>query len=79
MLFTLYINDLPTVTKFSNIESYIDDIKIYLSCSSRNIYSCVQQVAKDLESIAGWCCAYHLHINPDKTKLALFGTRQLVS
>ena len=32
MLFTLYMNDLPMVTKFSNIESYVDDTKIYLSC-----------------------------------------------
>ena len=32
MLFTVYMNDLPTVTKYSNIESYVDDIKIYLSC-----------------------------------------------
>ena len=29
MLFTLYMNDLPTVTKFSNIESYVDDNNIY--------------------------------------------------
>ena len=60
MLFTLYMNDLPTVTKFSNIESYVDDTKIYLSCASKDIRSCLQQVAEDLESIAGWCCANHL-------------------
>ena len=60
MLFTLYMNDLPTVTKFSNIESYVDDTKIYLSCTSKDIRSCLQQVAEDLESIAGWCCANHL-------------------
>ena len=69
MLFTLYMNDLPTV----------DDTKIYLSCASKDIYSCMQQVSEDLENIAGWCCANHLLINPDKTKLVLFGTRQLVS
>ena len=74
MLFTLYTNDLPTVTKFSNIESYVDDTKIYLSCASKDIHSCMQQVSEDLESIAGWCCANHLLINPDKTKLVLFGT-----
>ena len=39
----------------------------------------MQRVAEDLESIAGWCCANRLLINPDKTKLLLFGTRQLVS
>ena len=40
---------------------------------------CLHQVTQDLESIAAWCCANHLLINPDKTKLVLFGTRQLVS
>ena len=79
MLFTLYMNDLSTVAKFSNIESYVDDTKIYLSCTSKDIHSCLQQVSEDLKSIAGWCCANHLLINPDKTKLVLFGTRQLVS
>ena len=53
MLFTLYMNDLPTATKFSNIESYVDDTKIYLSCASKDIHSCMQRVAEDLESIAG--------------------------
>ena len=71
MLFTLYMNDLPTVTKFSNIESYVDDNKIYLSWASKDIHSCMQRVAEVLESIAGWCCANHLLINPDKTKLVL--------
>ena len=75
MLFTLYMNDLPTVTKYSNIESYVDDTKIHLSCASKDIHSCMQEVSEDLDSIAGWCCANHLLINPDKTKLVLFGTR----
>ena len=31
------------------------------------------------ELVAGWCCQNQLLINPEKTKLVLFGTRQLVS
>ena len=54
MLFTLYTNDLPTVTKFSNIESYVDDTKIYLSRASKDIHSCMQQVCEDLENMAGF-------------------------
>ena len=72
MLFTLYMNDLPMVTKFSNIESYVDDTKIYLSCVSKDIHSCMQQVSEDRENIAGWCCANHPLLNSDKTKLVLF-------
>ena len=40
MLFTLYMNDFPTVTKFSNIESYVDDTKIYL-CVRLKIFNLV--------------------------------------
>ena len=54
MLFTLYMKDLPTVTKFSNIESYVDDTKIYLSRASKDIHSCMQQVCEDLENMAGF-------------------------
>ena len=36
-------------------------------------------VAEDLRRVAEWCCANHLLVNRDKTKLLLFGTRQLLS
>ena len=36
-------------------------------------------VAEDLRRVAEWCYANHLLVNPDKTKLRLFGTRQLLS
>ena len=79
MLFGLYMNDLPGVIKSSNIESYVDDTKIYLSFSTNDVDSCLRLVAEDLRRLAEWCCANHLLVNPDKTKLLLFGTRQLLS
>ena len=33
LMFSLYMNDLPSVVKFSSVESYVDDTKVYLSCS----------------------------------------------
>ena len=72
------MNDLPSVVKFSSVESYVDDTKVYLSCSSENIDSCVAKVSEDLRLIASWCCMNKLLINPDKTKLILFGTKQLL-
>ena len=80
MLFSSYMNDLAGVTKFSNIENVrVDDTKIYLSSSAQDIHSCLHQMPQDLELVAGWCCANQLLINPEKIKLVLFGTRQLVS
>jgi len=31
LLFSLYMNDLPSVVKFSRVQSYVDDTKVYLS------------------------------------------------
>ena len=79
LLFSLYMNDLPSVVKFSSVESYVDDTKIYLSFSSKDIDSCLTKVPEGLRLIAAWCCTNKLLINPSKTKLILFGMRQLLS
>ena len=41
--------------------------------------SCLVTMTEDLRLIAGWCCSHQLLINPSKTKLIFFGTRQLLS
>ena len=69
--FSLYMNDLPEVIKFSNIESYVDGTKIYFSFASKNIDSCLRHVAEDLKLVSEWCCANHLLINPGKIKPGL--------
>ena len=79
LMFSLYINELPSVVKFSSLESYVDDTKVYLSCSSKNIDSCLAKVSEGLRRIASLCCTNKLLINPDKTKLILFGTKRLLS
>ena len=78
MLFSLYKNDLPSVVKFSCVESYFDDTKIYLSFSAKDLDTCMTQVIEDLRNIASWCCTNNLLINPRKTKFIVFGVRQLV-
>ena len=77
--FSLYMNNLPSVVKFSSVESYVDDTKVYLSFSSKGIDSCLTKVTEDLRLVAAWCCNNKLLINPSKTKLILFGMRQLLS
>ena len=79
MLFNLYINDLPSAVKSNCTDSYVDDTKIYCSFSAKNMNSCLVKMTEDLRLIAGWCCSHQLLINPSKTKLIFFGTRQLLS
>ena len=78
LLFSLYMNDLPSVVKFSSVESYAGDTKVYLSISPKDIDSCLTKVTEDLRFIAVWCCTNKLLINLGKTKLILFGIRQLL-
>ena len=77
-LFGIYINDLPTIPHFTSLELYVDDSKLYLSFPVRDVNTIVQQINEDLSLIASWCCHNHLLINPDKTKLLVMGTRQML-
>ena len=77
-LFNIYLNDLPIIPHFSLLESYVDDAKLYLSFPVRDLNTIVQQINKDLSLIASWCCYNHLLINPDKIKLLVMGTRQML-
>ena len=79
MLFNLYINDLPSAVKSSCTDSYVDDTKIYCSFSAKIMNSYLVKMTEDLRLIAGWSCSHKLLINPSKTKLIFFGTRQLLS
>ena len=62
-LFSLCMNDLPKVIKFINIKSCVDDTKIYLSFTLKDIDSCLCQVAEDLKHVSEWYYANHLLIN----------------
>ena len=72
------MNDLASVVKFSSVESYADDTKVYLSISSKDIDSCLTKVTEDLRLIAVWFFTNTLLINPSKIQLILFGIRQLL-
>ena len=58
---------------------YVHAIVLWTHAKPNDVDSCLRQVAEDLRCVVEWCCANHLLVNPDKTKLLLFGTRQLLS
>ncbi len=78
-LFSIYINDLPTTPIVCHLESYVDVSKIYLSFSYRDINVAEIQLTDDLRRIVAWCCSNSLLANPEKTKLFLFGTPQMLN
>ena len=74
----IYINDLPGVPKTCLLESYVDDSKLYLSFAVKDFEDAANQLDEDLERVAAWCCQNSLLTNPDKTKLLLLGTQQML-
>ena len=77
-LFNVYINDMPGVPNYCSLESYVDDSKLHLSFLVKDIDGAARQITEDLRKVAAWCCQNSLLINPDKTKLLLIGTRQML-
>lgn len=65
LLFTLFINDLPNVIKFSNVLMYADDVKIFLSFNQYADHRLLQQ---DLDSFLSWCNLNLMELNLKKCK-----------
>ena len=76
VLFNLYLNDLLEVIEETEIDSYVDDTKLYLSISLKDIQVGLSHISEDLKQVAEWCCSNSLLINPKKTKFILFGVPQ---
>jgi hypothetical protein len=78
LLFCIYINDLSRVPQASELESFVDDSKIFMSFPIEDIASAKTKIEEDLKLVAAWFFENKLLINPEKTKLLLIGTRQLL-
>ena len=74
VLFTLYINDLPSCIQFSNIMMYADDTVIYLSSTSTSDIEL--KLNLDLANLSQWLHYNKLVLNMKKTEFMTFGTRQ---
>ena len=78
-LLNIYITDLPAVPNLCSLKSYVDDSQLHLSFPVQETAMAVEHLSKDLQRIAAWCCTHSLLINPDKTKLLLLGTTQMLA
>ncbi len=74
LLFTLYINDLPEVTKHSKVVLYADDTALFVS--SKNLAEIQTKLSEDLDSVSRWLAENRLTLNAKKTKCMLFGSPQ---
>ena len=62
-----------------SLESYVDDSKTFLSFSLSHIEHSLLHIEEDLHRIFEWCCNNSLLENPEKNKMLVVGTRQLMN
>ena len=70
---------LTEVPRHCSTECYVDDTKLFFSFNLHDSQRIVQQMNEDLLQLRNWCFGNRLLLNPDKTKLIVFGSRQMSS
>ena len=78
MLFTIYINHLISVITHSQPAAYVDDSQLHFKFTVLDSSSAMTAVNQDLRNISKWCAKNSLLINPEKTKLVVVGSAQLI-
>lgn len=68
LLFSLYINDVGDVLKFSKFHLFADDLQIYISDIWQNRVDCVCRLNDDLQSVLLWSIKNKLILNTNKTQ-----------
>ena len=69
LLFIMYINDLPTVTKYCKVHLYADDTLLFFESSS--VQTIEAALSEDLGHVVGWLNQNYLMLSHSKTKVML--------
>ena len=76
LLFLLYINDIVDVLECTKCYLYADDTVLYMSDPNEAVAHAGLQ--HDLHAFRAWCDINRLTINTKKTKVVLFGMRNML-
>ena len=74
LLFLIFINDLPKVSKFLNFSLFADDTNIYYESS--DLLNIQKIVNRELRKVRKWLEANRLALNIDETNFVLFHSSQ---
>lgn len=77
LLFSLYVNELPTRIRHCSIHMYADDVQLVMSCPLGLIEHATSCINEDLEGIAQWSRSNGLFLNPDKSKCIVVSKKPL--
>lgn len=67
LLFSIFINDLPSVLNCS-LHMFADDVQLYLSCKPGDVTSCVANLNHELDKVSSWVSVNKLCLNIRKTQ-----------
>ena len=79
ILFSIYVNDLSTIPQHCSSKVFVNDNKLYTSFPVQQCELAVTDVNEDLRKIRDWCFDNRFLLNASKTKLILFGSRQMIA
>lgn len=77
LLFSLYINELPTLIKHCSINMYADDVQLVLSCPLGLIEHGATCINEDLADIVRWSNHNGLVLNPKKSNCIVISKKSL--
>ena len=74
LLFIIYLNDLPSITKDLKTIIYADDTTLFATLNNDNFSAVKDKINNELKSISMWLKLNKLSLNIEKTKAMLFHT-----
>ena len=74
LLFSIFINDLPSVVFFSKMMIFADDTQLYHHFLPVDFSLALDRVTRDAQAVADWARSNGLLLNPAKTKVLIIGS-----
>ena len=74
LLFSIYMNDLPSVVHGSQLNMHCDDMELH--CSSGDLLSAQCGLQSDMDSVDFWLRTNQLSLSVGKSHVMLIGSRQ---
>jgi hypothetical protein len=77
LLFSLFINDLPSCLLYSKCRMYADDAQLYVSGPITEINDTISKINIDLEAVCHWSKSFGLKLNAAKSKALVIYSRNI--
>jgi len=77
LLFSIYVNALPSILSECKVHLYADDVQIYVSRPKAEIHACVRISIKMLSLIEKWAIENRLGVIPKKSKCLVIGKKPI--